>query len=147
MVAAEDRAIDTLPESWPSARDVDSYPMEAKRYAESVSRLAQLGEQRKELQQRVDRLRRLKATVEPLRTADGTGAGVQENLITRNGAVEKELERMRFLLARVAGRVGELPEETPLVSQENAKIDFDTLSAARKRTVDEFLADPRVFPS
>ncbi|KND95296.1 hypothetical protein TOPH_00025, partial [Tolypocladium ophioglossoides CBS 100239] len=146
-VAAEDRAIDALPESWPSGRDVDSYPMEAKRYAETVARLTQLCEQRKDLRQRVEKLRRLNATVEPLRTADGTGAGVQENLVTRNGPVEKELERMRFLLARVAGRVGELPDGTATGAHEDAEIDLDTLEAARKRNVDEFLADPRVFPS
>lgn len=33
---------------------------------------------------------------------------VQENLVTRNGEVEMELERMRMLLARVGGRVGML---------------------------------------
>ncbi len=35
---------------------------------------------------------------------------VQENLVTRNGEVERELERMRLLLARVAGRVAQLPD-------------------------------------
>ncbi|POR34796.1 Uncharacterized protein TPAR_05022, partial [Tolypocladium paradoxum] len=143
----EDSAIDALPDSWPSDRDVDSYPMEAKRYAETVARLTQLSEQRKALRQRVDKLRRLKATVEPLRTTDGTGAGVQENLVTRNGPLEKELERMRVLLARVAGRVGELPDEAASGASEDAKVNLDTLCAARKRNVDEFLADPRVFPS
>lgn len=36
-------------------------------------------------------------------------AAVQSNLITRNGEVERELERMRLLLARVAGRIAQLP--------------------------------------
>lgn len=146
-VAAEDGTIDALPGSWPSGRDADGHPMEAKRYAETVARLTQLGERRRELRRRVERLRRLGAAVEPLRAADGTAAGVQENLVTRNGPVEKELERMRFLLARVAGRVAELPDGAATGAQGDAKVDLDTLSAARKRSVDEFLADPRVFPS
>lgn len=33
---------------------------------------------------------------------------VQENLVTRNGEVEAEMQRMRMLLARVGGRVGQL---------------------------------------
>ena len=41
----------------------------------------------------------------------GSGAGVQENLVTRNGEVEAELQRMRMLLVRVAGRVGMLREK------------------------------------
>ena len=36
-------------------------------------------------------------------------ARIQPNLVTRNGEIEKELERMRFLLVRVAGRVARLP--------------------------------------
>ena len=36
-------------------------------------------------------------------------ARVQPNLVTRNGEIEKELERMRVLLVRVAGRVARLP--------------------------------------
>lgn len=39
-----------------------------------------------------------------------TTTTVQENLVTRNGEVERELERMRLLLARVAGRVAQLPD-------------------------------------
>ena len=35
---------------------------------------------------------------------------VQENLVTRNGEVEAEMQRMRMLLARVGGRVGQLKE-------------------------------------
>lgn len=36
--------------------------------------------------------------------------GVQENLVTRDGEVEKELERMRILLVRVADKVARLRE-------------------------------------
>lgn len=37
------------------------------------------------------------------------GSNVQQNLVTRNGDVEKELERMRMLLVRVSGRLAQLP--------------------------------------
>jgi hypothetical protein len=41
---------------------------------------------------------------------------VQENLVTRNGSLERELERMRLLLARVAGRVAQLPDRSAAAS-------------------------------
>lgn len=41
---------------------------------------------------------------------EGEALGVvQENMVTRNGDVEKELERMRMLLVRVSGRLAQLP--------------------------------------
>ncbi|PHH92750.1 hypothetical protein CDD83_5374 [Cordyceps sp. RAO-2017] len=131
----EDEAIESLPSPWPSEKEANDYPMEAKRYVETVSRLAQLSDQRKELKLRVERLRRLKEIADPF------AAGVQDNLITRNGPIELELERMRVLLARVAGRVSELP--SPVSGEQ--PIDIAALTGARKRAIDEFLADPRVF--
>lgn len=114
--------------------------MEAKRYADAVRHLASLNDQRKELKRRVERLRRLRATVEPLKTADG-GVGIRENLVTRNDHVEKELEKMRMLLVRVAGRVGSLPETGDTKKEEDVK----PLSELRKRNIDDFLADSKVF--
>lgn len=134
--------IEGLPSEWFSTKDVTAYPLEAKRYTDTVQRLTNLNEQRNQLQLKVEKLRRIKATVEPLQTADG-GEGIQENLVTRNGAVEKELEKMRFLLARVAGRVGQLPEGG---TGEDFK-EVEDIGKARKRQIDEFLADPAVFPS
>lgn len=115
--------------------------MEAQRYAEAVQQLASLNNQRKEIKQRVERLRRLKATVDPLQTTEG-GAGVQENLVTRNGPVEKELEKMRMLLVRVSGRVGSLPQARTKKEEDDVK----PLSEIRKRNIDDFLADSKVFP-
>ena len=118
--------------------------MEARRYADAVQQLLELSQQRKELKDRIARLSRLKSVIEPLKTTDG-GTGVQENIITRNGEVEKELERMRFLLVRVGGRVGALPDSSP--KERNQQIDVTDARLSRKRRVDEFLADPAVFPS
>lgn len=48
----------------------------------------------------------MRETLRPFDESLGEDAsGVQENLLTRGGALERELERMRVLLARVAGRV------------------------------------------
>lgn len=42
--------------------------------------------------------------------AAAAGNGVQENLVTRDGEVERELERMRMLLARVGDKVARARE-------------------------------------
>ena len=105
-----------------------------------MQRLTELNEQRRDVRVRVEKLKRIRAVVVPLETEDG-GAGVQENLATRNGPLEQELEKMRFLLARVAGRVGQLPDP-----DDPAEAVVEEEGKARKRRVDEFLADPAVFP-
>ncbi|KAH7244359.1 kinetochore Sim4 complex subunit Fta4 [Fusarium redolens] len=141
----ENEAIEALPVSWHSEKDINDHPMEAKRYADAVQQLAELNDQRKQLREQVARLKRLQSIVEPLQT-DDNGAGIQENLLTRNGPVEKELERMRFLLARVGGRVHALPEEAP--NGEAKEFSLAEMGAqGRKRRVDQFLADDKVFPS
>ncbi|KAK0386631.1 hypothetical protein NLU13_6466 [Sarocladium strictum] len=138
-------AIESLPAEWYLAKDTSAYPLEAKRYTDTVQHLTDLNEQRNQLRLRVEKLRRIQTSLAPLQTGEG-GEGVQENLVTRNGAVEKELEKMRFLLARVAGRVGQLPDAIPGGETEEEKA-VEDLGKARKRQIDEFLADPAVFPS
>ena len=112
--------------------------MESKRYADSAAQLKTLSERRNELQQRAERLRKMKALLQPLSRVED----IQGNLVARNGEVEKELERMRMLLVRVSGRVGTLPSSR---QDEPAKIVGD-LEEGRKRKVDEFLTDGTVFP-
>lgn len=140
--------IEALPETWISEKDINDYPMEAKLYADAVRRLSELNEQRNQLRDQVARLNRLKSVVQPLQTGEN-GAGVQENLLTRDGPVEKELERMRFLLARVGGRVNTLPDGggSGATSQAIPVTSSDSLSLARKRRIDQFLADENVFPA
>jgi uncharacterized membrane protein YccC len=126
-------------------KDINDHPMETKRYADAVQQLTELNDQRKQLREQVARLKRLQSIVEPLQT-DENGTGIQENLLTRNGPVEKELERMRILLARVGGRVLSLPEEAP--NGEAKEVSLTEMGAqGRKRRVDQFLADDKVFPS
>ncbi|KEY68226.1 hypothetical protein S7711_04760 [Stachybotrys chartarum IBT 7711] len=142
----EHAVVETLPPAWPSAKDADAFPAEAKRYADTVQRLADLSAQRTQLQRRVARLARLAAAVEPLKASPVDGAGVQENLATREGPVEKELERMRTLLTRVAGRVGRV-SSAPRGSAAagGGEVDVEVLTKARKRNVDEFLTGSGVF--
>jgi len=48
----------------------------------------------------------------PFEAGDDEGrGGVQENLVTRDGDVEKALERMRMLLVRVGGRLAALEQD------------------------------------
>ncbi|KAG7288640.1 hypothetical protein NEMBOFW57_004994 [Staphylotrichum longicolle] len=113
-------------------------PLDAKRYAELAGELHALAARKTQAAARVARLRRMRALLEPFGGGPappagsgesdhggdvddgnldkdggggGGGSGVQENLVTRNGEVEAELQRMRMLLARVGGRVGMLKEQ------------------------------------
>ncbi|ROW00854.1 hypothetical protein VMCG_06439 [Cytospora schulzeri] len=116
--------ISSLPPTWESEREAEAYPLEAKRYAELVARAQDLSARRQEVEARVGRLRRMRALLAPFgESSGGVGGGegereeasfsvppggVQENLVTRDGEVEKELERMRMLLVRVGDKVARL---------------------------------------
>jgi hypothetical protein len=76
--------------------------------------------------------------MEILQTTDG-GKGIQENLVTRNGEVEHELERMRTLLVRVSGRLARIPDGE---HEDHIK----PLAETRKRDIESFLNDGTAFP-
>ncbi len=141
---ANGSTIESLPFSWPSEKEAAAKPEDAQAYARSVARLVELSKQRQQVQLRMEKLRRLQSAIEPLRTSE-SGKGVQENLVTRNGAVETELEKMRGLLDRVAGRVGSFRDASASSRLRDA-VDVDELRTSRKRAVDDFLADSKVFP-
>lgn len=61
--------------------------------------------------------------------------GVQRNLVTRDGEIEKELARMRLLLVRVAGRLSAL-ERTE--NRDEGRMDVDEDVECRKK-VDHLL--------
>lgn len=107
--AAADDVIEELPSSRPIESDLGRYQEKAKQYEGIVLRLTQLSEERKEIRLRVEKLRRIRDAVQRLSATDESN--IQDNLVTRNGPVEKELERMRVLLARVTSRVANLPEQ------------------------------------
>lgn len=128
---ADASVISSLPPAWESEREAAAYPLEAERYAELAGRLRGLAARRDEARARVERLRRMRALLDPFSgggsststhgaaAAAGAGdessfgplGGVQENLVRRDGEVEKELERMRMLLVRVGDKVARLKEK------------------------------------
>jgi hypothetical protein len=124
--------------------------MEAKRYAELVSRLQTLNTQRLELEGRVSRLRRMKDVLSPFSAAPDARTEqaadvenpVQPNLVVRDGELERELERMRTLLVRVGARVAQVREAGSggFERAENAAdaMDID-LDVEGKRQVDALL--------
>jgi hypothetical protein len=89
--------IEKLPEQWSEAAESKA-PAEAARYKELQSRLVDLNEKRKAAREKVEQYRAAKKLLEPF---EGEDAGLQDNLITKNGEVERELERMRMLMLRV----------------------------------------------
>lgn len=130
-----------------------AYPTEAQRYAEQQATLGMLAARRAETRARLDRLRAMERLLRPFRGDDddgtthnnedddcGGGGGrggattLQQNLVTRNGEVEKELERMRMLLVRVAGRVAQLPDR-PAASSAETVPDLDEVEREKVRHV------------
>ncbi|KAK1774149.1 kinetochore Sim4 complex subunit Fta4 [Copromyces sp. CBS 386.78] len=130
------RLIALMPDTWGvvNGKEAEDYPMEARRFEELVGRLKELDGLKQKVLERVARLRRIRGLVEGFEDSDadfnskdarqegevGGGGGerggrgikaVQENLVTKNGEMEAELQRMRVLLARVGGRVEKLDKE------------------------------------
>jgi hypothetical protein len=78
---------------------------EATRYNDLYERLTFLAKQRDQQQQRLGRYKQLQTLLEPFTNAQ---ENVQPNLVTRDGELGRELEKMRILLARVTGRISEM---------------------------------------
>ncbi|KAF3065206.1 putative kinetochore protein [Daldinia childiae] len=139
---ASDEVIASLPNTWDqhSTSQSEAHPAEALRYADLATSLSILSSRRQETRARLDRLRRMRNLLAPFSSTTNTttsssssglessnpqssGGGdsanesgiekVQPNLVTRDGEMEKELERMRVLLVRVAARVAQLPDPEP----------------------------------
>lgn len=105
--------------------------VEARRYADLQSSLSSLSKRRTETKARVERLRQMQTLLLPFKE------NVQENLVTRNGEIEKELERMRVLLVRVAGRIGQLPENDNPVDDDDDEVmeDLDELERGKVQSL------------
>ncbi|KAJ5301389.1 hypothetical protein PENANT_c023G02892 [Penicillium antarcticum] len=72
------------------------------RYQQLRERLASLDSQRQKRQQRLDQLHYLRRLLEPF---EDPPKNIQPNLITKDGELVQELEKMRMLVARVGGRI------------------------------------------
>jgi hypothetical protein len=125
-----------LPEAWPDAREAERRPPEAARYAELSERARDAAAAVAAARARVAALRAADAALAPFA---GGGDAVQPNLVTRGGEVERELERMRVLLARVGDRVARLREEEEEEEEEEGK--GDESSDSLFRGGDEMVVD------
>ncbi|KAL2871762.1 kinetochore subunit FTA4 family protein [Aspergillus lucknowensis] len=72
------------------------------RYKRLRERLGSLDNLRQQRQRRLDQLRQLQRLLEPFCKPQNN---VQPNLVTRDGDLVRELEKMRMLVARVSGRM------------------------------------------
>ncbi len=111
-----ERNIESLHDSW----DGDEEDEDGRaRYQELTETLKDLDERRKAMREKVAGYKRLREMLGPFERATET---VQPNLVARDGELEKELEKMRLLIARVRGRVEALPEG--VVAEEEMDVDF-----------------------
>jgi predicted nuclease with TOPRIM domain len=74
------------------------------RYQHLRERLASLDQKRQQQQRRLDQLRHLQRLLEPFKDPQ---KDIQPNLVTRDGELIQELEKMRMLVARVGGRIAQ----------------------------------------
>ncbi|KAH7350927.1 kinetochore Sim4 complex subunit Fta4 [Rhexocercosporidium sp. MPI-PUGE-AT-0058] len=117
----KESVIEQLPDEWSENASTKS-PDQAAKFTELTQKLTALNEQRRVARERVERYRRFKEMVGFL----GEDAGVQDNLVTRNGEVEVELEKMRRLMLRVERGVGALEGRGVGDGEEmDVDVDFD----------------------
>jgi uncharacterized protein YlxW (UPF0749 family) len=74
------------------------------RYRQLRERLTTLDNQRQSRQRRLDQLQQLRRLLEPF---ENPQKNIQPNLITKDGELVQELEKMRMLVARVGGRIAQ----------------------------------------
>ncbi|CAK7200873.1 hypothetical protein SEUCBS139899_003572 [Sporothrix eucalyptigena] len=123
-------AIFGLPSTWDDPRDASALPLEAHRYAKQLTELQALTEQRATTAARVRQLREMVSVLEGVSSARFP---VQRSLVTRDGPVETELERMRVLLARVGDRVSSLPSLVAIYQDTDADSIPDVEEVGRQR--------------
>jgi hypothetical protein len=111
-----DKNIGRLHDSWDGDEDDED---SRARYQELTETLKGLDERRQAVREKVAGYKRLREMLEPFERATET---VQPNLVARDGELEKELEKMRLLVARVRGRVEALPEN--VVTEEEMDVDL-----------------------
>lgn len=112
--------VESLPEDYDDLHlhpDHETGGEDADKYNDLRAHLLELGRARDALRQKVAQYRHLRTLLEPL---DNPQANIQPNLVTRDGELSVELDRMRILLARVTGRVSDMPKTrkmTPVTVQ------------------------------
>lgn len=76
----------------------------AVRYHGLRRRLLELSKRREHQRQRLAQYKHIESLIEPFRDVQNN---VQPNLITRDGELLQELDKMRILVPRVTGRIGQ----------------------------------------
>jgi hypothetical protein len=99
--------IEQLPEEWSEEAEAKA-PEQAAKYKELQQRLIELNERRKQARERAGGYKAFKGVLDLFA---GEEAALQENLVTKNGEVEEELERMRRLMLRVERGMNGLEEK------------------------------------
>ncbi|CAD6440431.1 fd3feffe-44bc-4676-a0e9-de8477ae9302 [Sclerotinia trifoliorum] len=110
--------IEKLPEEWSEEAETKA-PKQATKYRELQSKLLELNEKRRMAKEKLEQCNAAKKLLEPFEQAD---KNVQENLVTKNGEVEKELERMRMLMLRVERGIGGLERAD---KEDHMDLDFE----------------------
>lgn len=117
----DEDVIAQIPEEWQSTRA----PEASARFTELQERLKELDGRRKVAREKVEGYRKMRELLEPFGEEEGR---LQENIVTKNGEVEKELERMRMLMLRVERGVGGLEERG-----NGEEMDVDWVEEGRKK--------------
>lgn len=125
-VVATEAVIESMPEVWDEPEEADRLPEEAARYAELAANLKERNARRVEMKKKIAQYKKLKEELEPLGDAKDN---VQENLCTRDGSVEAELQKMRMLLARVKGRLETMDGSEQRRSRDEVDSDGDEAKA------------------
>ena len=118
--------IDQLPEEWSEEAEAEA-PEQAARFKELQTKLAELNERRKAIRQKLAHYKAAKKLLTPF---EGEDAGLQDNLVTKNGEVETELERMRMLMLRVERGLQGL-EQRPPAEEDEMDVDIETDSGKK----------------
>ena len=79
-----------------------------------------LASQRQAQRTKIQQYRHLQRLLEPLKNPQET---VQPNLVTKDGDLAKELDKMRFLMARVSGRVAVLDQAGGESGRQSAELE------------------------
>jgi hypothetical protein len=74
--------------------------------------------------QKIAQFKRFQQLLKPF---ENPQESIQPNIVTRDGELGKELDRMRILMARVAGRVGELEGCPSGENEEDVEVKDETI--------------------
>lgn len=121
-----DKTIQALPSSWDDETQSQRAPEKSKKYEELHSKLLELQQRRKEALEKVEKYKALKELLKPFEEPKSM---VQPNLVTKDGELGRELDRMRILMARVGGRIQGLEEGR---GREEDEMDLDGVGEEEK---------------